>query len=179
MLEPGLPPAVTDRGEVSSVAPETLRSVMAEFASGVTVVTAQLEGGLHAMTATAFCSVSLEPPLVLVCVGKASRFHPVIIGTDVWAVSLLSADQGGLARHFGDRQRDLRTQFDRVPWTPAPYSQAPLPHGTRGWLDCSTHALYDGGDHTIAVGHVRRASRAPGLDLPLTYHRATYSDHPE
>lgn len=174
MLDPALP----NGEEITSVTPETLRSVMAEFASGVTVVTAQVQGVLHAMTATAFCSVSLEPPLVLVCVGKASRFHPVITGTDAWAVSLLSADQGGLARHFGDRQRDLRTQFDRVPWTPAPHSQAPLPDGTRGWLDCSTHALYDGGDHTIAVGHVRRASREPGVDLPLTYHRATYSDTP-
>lgn len=151
---------------------------MAEFSSGVAVVTARFKGGLHAMTATAFCSVSLQPPLVLVCVGKASRFHPVIVGTDAWAVSFLSADQGWLARHFGDRQRELRTQFDRVPWVPAPHSQAPLPSGTRGWLDCSTHALYDGGDHTIAVGQVRRASRATGLDPPLTYHRATYSDAP-
>lgn len=155
-----------------------LRSVMAEFSSGVTVVTAQWQGTLHAMTATAFCSVSLEPPLVLVCVGKASRFHPVITGAGAWAVSLLSDGQGGLARHFADRERDLPNQFAQVPHTRAAFSQAPLPEGTRGWLDCSTYALYDGGDHTIAVGRVMRAGRASSIEGPLTYHRATYSDSP-
>lgn len=158
------------------VSPDELRAVMAEFSSGVTVLTAEWQGGLHAMTATAFCSVSLEPPLVLVCVGKGSRFHPVITGAEAWAVSLLSGDQGWLARHFADRERDLPTQFARVPHTLAAHSRAPLPDGTRGWLDCSTYARYDGGDHTIAVGRVLRAGRSTPEDAPLTYHRATFSD---
>jgi len=161
-----------------AVTPEVLRSVMAEFSTGVTVVTAQWEGALHAMTATAFCSVSLEPPLVLVCVGKASRFHPVIVEADAWAVSLLAGDQGWVARHFADRERDLSTQFGTVPHARAPFSGAPLPDGVRGWLDCSTYARYDGGDHTIAVGRVRNAGRAAPVGAPLTYHRAAYSDLP-
>lgn len=171
-------PEVADLVSAGSVTPETLRSVMAEFSSGVTVVTAEWQGRLHAMTATAFCSVSLEPPLVLVCVGKGSRFHSVITGTSAWAVSLLAGDQGWIARHFADRERDLPTQFSGVPHSRAAHSRAPLPNGTRGWLDCSTYALYDGGDHTIAVGRVVRAGRASPVSGPLTYHRATYSDAP-
>jgi flavin reductase (DIM6/NTAB) family NADH-FMN oxidoreductase RutF len=161
----------------SVVSPGLLRSVMSEFASGVTVVTADWQGISHAMTATAFCSVSLEPPLVLVCVGKSSRFHAAVTAAGSWAVSLLSADQGWIARHFSHRGRDLLTQFSAVPHTAAPYSQAPLLSGSRGWLDCSTFALHDGGDHTIVVGRVVRASSesSTGGD-PLTYHRGTYSD---
>jgi flavin reductase (DIM6/NTAB) family NADH-FMN oxidoreductase RutF len=144
----------------------------------VTVVSTHWRGADHAITATAFCSVSLEPPLVLVCVGKASRFHRVITEADGWAVSLLSHHQGWVGRHFADRERDLTTQFSRVPHSRAARSQAPLPTGSRGWLDCTTYALYDGGDHTIVVGQVVQAGRPDGPDAPLTYHRATYSDVP-
>ena len=173
----GEPPGTSQRGgRDESVTPEEFRSVMAEFSSGVTLVTAEWQGALHAMTATAFCSVSLEPPLVLVCVGKASRFHAVLTGVDAWAVSLLSQAQGDLARHFANRDRDLLTQFAHVSYVSAARSRAPLPVGTRGWLDCSTYALYDGGDHTIAVGRVVAAGRATVPEAPLTYHRATFSD---
>lgn len=162
----------------TSVTPDLLRSVMAEFASGVTVVSTHWRGADHAITATAFCSVSLDPPLVLVCVGKASRFHPVIAEADAWAVSLLSHNQGWVGRHFADRERDLSTQFSQVPHTRASRSRAPLPTGSQGWLDCTTYARYDGGDHTIVVGRVVEAGAPSGAHAPLTYHRASYSDTP-
>jgi flavin reductase (DIM6/NTAB) family NADH-FMN oxidoreductase RutF len=149
---------------------------MAEFASGVTVVTTEWEGTSHAMTATAFCSVSLDPPLVLVCVAKSSRFHRAVTSSDTWAVSLLAADQGWIARHFSHRGRDLLTQFSHVPHIRAPFSKAPLLIGSQAWLDCATYAQHDGGDHTIVVGQVIRASQHPPVGDPLTYHRATYSD---
>lgn len=161
---------------LDSVDPETLRSVLAEFASGVTVVTAQWQGVSHAMTATAFCSVSLEPPLVLVCVGRTSRFHAAVTAAGSWAVTLLSADQADLARHFSHRGRDLLTQFSGVPHSRAPHSQAPLLSGAAGWLDCVTYALHDGGDHTIVVGRVVEAAVEPVVGEPLTYHRSIYSD---
>ena len=93
---------------------------MGQFASGVTVVTALRHGVKHAMTATAVSSVSLVPPLILVCVSRSSRFHAAIMEADAWCVSLLSADQEPLARHFANRGRDLLTQFDHVPHTPSP-----------------------------------------------------------
>lgn len=147
---------------------------MAEFASGVTVVTTHWQGAAHAMTATAFCSVSLDPPLVCVCVSKTSRFHAAIIGTQAWAVSLLSSEQAPVARHFANRGRDLSTQFDTIPHTPAPVSGVPLINDALGWLDCSTYATYDGGDHSIVVGQVLGTSEKSARREPLTYHRGTY-----
>jgi flavin reductase len=160
--------------------PEALRHVMGQFASGVTIVTAVRDGVRHAMTATAVCSVSLDPPMILVCVSKTSRFHAAITNNDAWAVSLLATGQATIARHFANRGRDLATQFDVVPHNVAPYSRAPVIDGALGWLDCTTFATHDGGDHTIVVGQVIRASgldeledsAAPG---PLTYFRGSYS----
>jgi flavin reductase (DIM6/NTAB) family NADH-FMN oxidoreductase RutF len=158
---------------------EALRHVMGQFASGVTIVTAVRDGVRHAMTATAVCSVSLNPPLILVCVSKASRFHAAITETEAWAVSLLAAGQEAIARHFANRGRDLGTQFDRVPHSLAPASRAPLIDGALAWLDCTTFATHDGGDHTIVVGQVVRASRTGELEdpgaPPLTYFRGAYS----
>lgn len=148
---------------------------MADFAAGVTIVTTRVDGVAHAMTATAFCSVSLEPPLVLICVSRASRFHQAVTSADGWAVSLLAHDQEPIARHFANRGRDLRTQFAAVPHTDAPVAGAPLVEGALAWMECVTHAKHDAGDHTILVGRVLRMSEESGKDAPLTYYRGTYS----
>jgi flavin reductase (DIM6/NTAB) family NADH-FMN oxidoreductase RutF len=178
-LHPGEPAAAAEPPAVAG-SPGALRHVMGQFASGVTIVTAVRGGVRHAMTATAVCSVSLEPPMILVCVSKASRFHAAITNTDAWAVSLLAAGQAAIARHFANRGRDLLTQFDVVPHSDAPYSRAPLVDGALAWLDCTTFATHDGGDHTIVVGQVIGASGLgelddPGVAEPLLYFRGTYS----
>lgn len=155
------------------VSESDLRQVMAQFAAGVTVVTTMRDTVAHALTATAFASVSLSPPLVLVCVSKTSRFHAAVTSTQTWAVSVLAAEQETLARHFSRAGRDLLTQFDGVEVRPAPLSGAPMLEGALAWLECSTYASYDGGDHTILVGQVHFSAVAvPGR--PLTYHRGTY-----
>jgi flavin reductase len=163
-----------DEGAVGSA--EALRHVMASFVAGVTVVSAIWQDLAHAMTATAFSSVSLEPPLVLVCVSKKSRFHEAVLGAGRWAASLLRSDQEHIARHFANRGRDLKTQFDHVPHRPAPASGAPLINGAHGWRDCETYATYKGGDHTIVVGQVVRASREAPSGWPLAYYRGSYLD---
>jgi flavin reductase (DIM6/NTAB) family NADH-FMN oxidoreductase RutF len=164
----------TDEGVVGSA--EALRRVMADFASGVTVVSAVWRGSAHAMTATAFCSVSLEPPLVLVCVSRTSRFHEAISGSGRWAASLLAGDQVALARHFSNRGRDLLTQFDDVPHTLGPETGAPVLTGALAWLECTTYSAHEAGDHTVIIGEIKRTS-AMALDRqPLTYFRGTY--HP-
>jgi flavin reductase (DIM6/NTAB) family NADH-FMN oxidoreductase RutF len=159
--------------------PEALRHVMGHFASGVTIATALHHGIKHAMTATAVCSVSLEPPLVLVCVGKASRFHRAITEAEKWCLSLLTVDQEALARHFSHSGRDLLSQFDDVAHTPSPLSGTPLIDGALAWLECATYGVHDGGDHTIVVGEIIRASGLPSDDdpnapAPLTYYRGAY-----
>ena len=159
---------------------DALRHVMAQFRSGVTVVTALRNGVKHAMTATAVCSVSLEPPLILVCVSRSSRFHTAIMVADTWCVSLLSADQASVARHFANRGRDLLSQFDHVPFTPSPKSGTPLIDGALAWMECVTYGQHDGGDHTIVVGELVYASgpvppEAAERRAPLTYYQGTYS----
>ena len=159
---------------------DALRHVMGHFASGVTIATALHLGIKHAMTATAVCSVSLEPPLVLVCVSKSSRFHGAITKASYWCLSLLTVDQEALARHFSNRGRDLLSQFDDVPHTPSRLSGTPLIDDALSWLECTTYGINDGGDHTIVVGQVARASGLPSDDdpnarPPLTYYRGAYS----
>src|SRR5215212_555850 len=89
-----------------------MRHVMGTFVSGVTVVSTVWQSAAHAMTATAFSAVSLDPPLVLVCVSKQSRFHAAVLGAARWAVSLLRDEQERIARQFSNRGGDWRTQFD-------------------------------------------------------------------
>lgn len=148
---------------------------MGHFASSVTVVTALAGGHAHAMTATAVSSVSLEPPLLLVCVGHASRFHAAVLAAGSWAVSILTAAQEPLARHFSRSGRPLATQFDGISHFPAPSSGAPVLTDCLVWLDCRTHGVYDGGDHSILVGRLMAASRQAALAAPLTYYRGSYS----
>jgi flavin reductase (DIM6/NTAB) family NADH-FMN oxidoreductase RutF len=115
-------PAEADEGAVGSG--DAMRHVMGTFVSGVTVVSTVWQGAAHAMTATAFSAVSLDPPLVLVCVSKQSRFHAAVLGAARWAVSLLRDDQEPIARHFSNRGRDLRALQSSVEhtagWTAIP-----------------------------------------------------------
>jgi flavin reductase len=158
---------------------DALRHVMGRFVSGVTILTTLCEGIKYAMTATAVCSVSLDPPLILVCVSKSSRFHRAIVEVDTWAISLLAANQAPIAHHFSNRGRDLLSQFDDVGNFPAPISASPLIVGAIAWMECTTYARYDGGDHIIVVGRPVRASGPRSLDQapdegPLTYYQGAY-----
>ena len=112
------------------------------------------------MTATAVCAVSLDPPLVLVCVSKSSRFHGAITETDNWCLSLLTVDQEQMAWHFSNRGRDLLSQFDDVPHTPSPLSGTPLIDDALAWAECTTYGMHDGGDHTIVVGEIVARERS-------------------
>jgi flavin reductase len=164
---------LADEGSAGSAT--ALRHVMGSFISGVTIVSTLWQDVAHAMTATAFSSVSLDPPLVLVCVSKTSRFHPAVLGSGRWAVSLLRHDQEPIAHHFSNKGRDLLTQFDSVSHKPAPVCGAPLIAGAHSWLECDTYATYDGGDHTIVVGLLVRASQREPSGRPLTYYQGAYS----
>ncbi len=153
---------------------DALRFAMSHFPSGVTVVTALVDGMAHAMTATAVCAVSLQPPLILVCVGHSSRFHAAIRSVDRWAVSILTDRQASLAKHFSRRGRALETQFDGIDHAPAPYSGAPVLAGCLVWMDCRTHAIHDGGDHSIVVGELLAVSEESAPAHPLSYYRSFY-----
>lgn len=146
-----------------------LRDVMSQFATGITVITAGGENG-HGMTANAFTSVSLEPPLVLCCVARNARIHEGILLARSFGVSVLGADQEGVARYFADRRRPAgQAQFDAVEHELGSRTGAPLMSGSLAWLECELVRVYHGGDHSIFLGKVLSASRGSGQQALLYF----------
>jgi flavin reductase (DIM6/NTAB) family NADH-FMN oxidoreductase RutF len=144
-----LPVAARDRQQAAA-----LRDTMSRFATGVTVLTT---GGsrVHGMTANAFTSVSLDPPLVLCCVSRTAVMHEAITTTGSFAVSVLSAGQHELAGYFANRARPAgAAQFDSVDWVSGPRTGAPLLTGALAWLECEVITSHHGGDHSIFVAAV-------------------------
>ncbi|MFD0900357.1 flavin reductase family protein [Actinomadura sediminis] len=134
--------------------PRRLRRAYGTFPTGVTVVTC---GGPdpHGMTANSFTSVSLDPPLVLVCVGRDANMHRFLQGCEHFGVSVLSAAQEPVARHFADRRRPLgAAQFDAVDWRPGRLTGVPLISDAMVGFECRLWRRYDGGDHTIFTGRL-------------------------
>ncbi|MFE7035688.1 flavin reductase family protein [Streptomyces sp. NPDC057621] len=159
-LEPGTATATATR--------DTLRAVLGQFATGVTVVSAgrDLPQG---MTANSYTSVSLDPPLVLVCVARTAALHTTVLAERHFAISILRSGQDHVARYFADRHRPRGPgAFDTVDAFTGRVTGAPLLTGALAWLECSLAAVYDGGDHSILLGEVRDLARGtPGE--PLTY----------
>jgi flavin reductase (DIM6/NTAB) family NADH-FMN oxidoreductase RutF len=146
-----------------------LRPAFAAFATGITVVTT---GGAspHGMTANSFTSVSLDPPLVLVCVDRDAVMHRTLVAGGAFGVSVLAAHQESVARLFADRSRPLgRAQFDGVGWTPGRRTGAPMIDGALAHFECELWQRFAGGDHTIFVGRLLSLARRPG-DALVFFH---------
>ena len=127
------------------------RRAAGQFPSGIVVVTTSAG---HAMTVSAFASVSLEPPLVLFCAEKIARFHDAVLAAGSWGVSILTEDGEKTARWLATRGRPLDSQLEEIPHHPGAVTGAPLLDGALATMECRTFAVYDGGDHSIIVGQV-------------------------
>ncbi|OKI01264.1 flavin reductase [Streptomyces sp. CB02923] len=137
-----------------------LRDVLGSFATGIVVLTAG-RAEPRGMTANSFTSVSLDPPLVLVCVARTAALHDLVLDEGAFAVSVLSADQEPVARRFADRSRPRGArEFEAVEAAPGPHTGAPLLAGALAWLECRLTAVHDGGDHSIMLGAVLEAHRS-------------------
>jgi flavin reductase (DIM6/NTAB) family NADH-FMN oxidoreductase RutF len=146
------------------------RSVLGRFASGVTVVTATDAAGVdHGMTVSAFCSLSLEPPLVLACVDHAASMHPVLSAASHFAVSILGSGQEAIARRFAE---SLRDRFTGIGFTRG-ITGAALINDALAHLECEMHDRHEGGDHTIFIGEV--VAGEASTDRPLLYYRGGYA----
>lgn len=152
----------------AGVAPEEFRAALSRWASGVTVVTARGPDGPVGLTASSFSSLSLHPPLVLVCVGQASFTHDALVQAEGFAVHVLRADQRSWSERFARRGED---RFAGLELETGPYG-APLIDGTLARLVCERHDVALGGDHTILMGRVIRAEVADGG--PLLYWSGGY-----
>lgn len=156
-----------------------LRRVMGRFATGVTVLTTSVGDEPHGMTANSLTSVSLDPPLVLVCVMRDTVTADLILEAGRFAVSVLAEHQDAVARHFADRSRPAgAAQFAEIATTRG-VTGAPRIDGAIAWLEADVHAVHDGGDHLIVVGRV--VTVEAGADrAPLLFHegRLTALDWP-
>ena len=153
-----------------SIGAAEFRRVLGHYATGVTVVTsADRDGAAWGLTANAVSSVSLDPPLVLVCVDRESDTHRAIETSESFAISVL--DEGGerLARRFADDP--VETKFEGIAWREE-VTGAPVLDAALAWVDCRLWATYDGGDHSIFVGEVVAADAREGP--PLLYFRGGY-----
>ncbi|HUF11685.1 MAG TPA: flavin reductase family protein [Longimicrobiales bacterium] len=147
------------------------RRVLGHFVTGVTVVTTRDRSDAPAgLTANAFASVSLDPPLVLVCIEKSSSTHALIAAAGVFAVNVLADGQERISRRFAD---ETEGRFEGVAWR-AEITGAPVLDDVLAWVDCRVHSACDGGDHTIYVGEVVAGDAREGV--PLLFYRAGYGE---
>jgi len=149
------------------------RSTVGAFATGVTVVTTRGEEHAYGMTANAFSSVSLDPPLVLVCVISPSDGAEHIQRNGCFAVNILHAEQEPMSRYFASRERPRgRDAFREVPHRIGA-TGSPILEGAAAYLDCQLHATHPAGDHLIFIGEVLELGFEPDGE-PLLFHGGRY-----
>ncbi|MCW2527125.1 MAG: flavin reductase domain protein FMN-binding [Pseudonocardiales bacterium] len=148
------------------------RNALASFPSGVTIVTTSVDEEWWGFTATSFCSVSVEPPLVLVCLAKSAQCYTQFMTAPKWIVNFVPSDHADLAQRFATRGAE---KFVEGHFTA---NEAGLPVLDRAIvvLECDSYARYDGGDHTILVGRVTESHVSD--DAPAIYFRRDYHSLP-
>ncbi|MGE5562972.1 MAG: flavin reductase family protein [Bacillota bacterium] len=150
--------------------PRTLRDALGCFATGVTVVTCLTPDGTPAgLTVNSFTSVSLEPPLLLVCLHKKAASATALVEASHFAVNVLQTGQQPASIRFSTRDED---RFGATPWA-CGEAGAPILNDSMGVFECERYAVHDGGDHHILIGEVIKASFDASLD-PLLFFRGRY-----
>jgi flavin reductase len=149
------------------------RKAMGCFATGVTIITLDLEGEVHGMTANAFASVSLDPALVLVCVNHGAATHAHLHAKKRFGINVLCQDQRAISEYYARRERthaqaeeEAGARFDRTA------QGTPMLRGALAYLECRLHSAQDAGDHTIFIAEVEKAVVREGQ--PLLFFRGKY-----
>ena len=155
-----------------TLTPTDFRQAMGTFATGVTVITVDQEGEVHGMTANAFCSVSLDPVLVLVCVDHRARTHAHLHARKRFGINVLRCDQQAVSEYYArvseshQRAEEAGASFDRTA------HGTPVLHGALAYLECRLHSTQQAGDHTIFIAEVEDAVVREGE--PLLFFRGRY-----
>lgn len=151
-----------------AIAPEEYRQALRKFASGITVVTVSSNERFHGMTASSFAAVSLQPPLILVCLEKGSTTRGFVLESRTFAVNFLSDFQEELARSFSQPGEkpfgELKYRLGRT--------GAPLLEGAIAWIECGVNQVLEAGDHDVFIGEVLAADQREGA--PLVYFDRAY-----
>lgn len=149
------------------------RRAMGAFATGVTIITVDLDGTIHGMTANAFASLSLNPPLVLVCVDRSARTHAHLHAKKRFGINILAGNQRGISEYYaqppevhGQAEEEASARFDRTA------HGTPILHGALAYLECKLTSTEDAGDHTIFIAEVEDVVVRTGE--PLLFFRGKY-----
>jgi flavin reductase (DIM6/NTAB) family NADH-FMN oxidoreductase RutF len=146
-----------------------LRQVMGHFATGVTIITTfNKDGQMHGLTANAFTSVSLEPPLLLISVDKKAESYPAFEESKVFTINILADEQEALSRKFAVSGGN---KFEGVAYRRGANGAAIL-DGTLAYIECTLYAAYEGGDHSLYLGEIQEAEVREGK--PLVFYRGGY-----
>ncbi|MFI2642696.1 flavin reductase family protein [Streptomyces sp. NPDC018610] len=183
---PSSPAAPAVLGHAEGVTDDEFRAAMSRLAAGVVLVTAQEPpldpddptapaGEDVGMTATAFVSVSLDPPLVLVSLREGSRMDDLLAEQPLWAVSVLAESQRHIAGRFAMKGRiSDRLLFEDIPYVRGEASGAPMVGGALATLELRTEQRVTAGDHTLVIGRVLTARLPSAEGGPLMYFRGRY-----
>jgi len=149
------------------------RRAMGAFATGVTIITVDLDRTIHGMTANAFASLSLHPPLVLVCVDRSARTHAHLHAKKRFGINILAENQRGISEYYaqppgdhGQAEEQAGARFDRTG------HGTPILHGALAYLECKLRSTEDAGDHTIFIAEVEDIVVRAGE--PLLFFRGKY-----
>ncbi|NEC33894.1 flavin reductase family protein [Streptomyces rubrogriseus] len=151
---------------------QAFRDVMASVASPVAVVTAMEGSRPHGTTVSAFASLSMTPPMVLVSLDQRSRLLAIVRRSGRFGVNVLGAHQADPASVFARSGPD---KFDRIDWSPS--GELPRLPDAAAWIVAEVADCVDAGDHTVLLAHVTAAEPGQGSLKPLTYHRRTFGTH--
>jgi flavin reductase (DIM6/NTAB) family NADH-FMN oxidoreductase RutF len=150
---------------------DSFREVLAAWPSGVAVVTTHVDGLCYGLTVSSFTSVSIDPPLVLVCIAHENRLPEMVARSGGFAVSVLGAEQEGASRYFARAGRRPTAEFTEIDgeWLVA---GQPAVRGALATLVCGLHAAHEAGDHIVLIGRVLECASRQGE--PLVYQRRGY-----
>lgn len=161
----------------------TFRHVLGQFCTGVTIITTVHEDAPIGFACQSFAALSLDPPLVLFCPTKVSRSWQAIEATGRFCVNVLHEDQQHVSAQFGSREPD---KFAGIDWRRSDLG-SPIIDGSLAHIDCTVHAVHDGGDHFVVFGKVHALSEVPGDERsreehstqrkprPLLFYRGEYT----
>ena len=147
------------------------RQTVGQFATGVTIITTEVEGAIRALTVNSFTAVSLDPPLVLFCVGKATKTGQAIDAVKAFTVNILRQEQQDLSSYFaGGWTHPLPPTFEFLAWNGGPRLD-----GCAAAIGCTTYAIHEGGDHWIVLGEVVALHRTT-CTTPQILHGSRYAN---
>jgi flavin reductase (DIM6/NTAB) family NADH-FMN oxidoreductase RutF len=169
MQQAAVEPPVAQEGFSST----DFRSALGAFATGVTVITSKGDEHAYGMTANAFSSVSLDPPMALVCVMSGTIGAETIEHNRTFAINILGSHQEPISRYFSTRDRPRGPEaFSEIPHSAA-VTGCPILEGAAGYLDCRLAAAHEAGDHVIFIGEVMALGVDPEVP-PLLFHHGQY-----